>query len=397
MSFFHNLASAFKGGGGVRVPVTRGFSSPSARPFTGAFQDDRRGAPFDYASAIQRGFVENPVAQRAVRIVSEGVGSAPVTCSDDRLKALIGTTSAGQSLTETLAMHLLLHGNAYVQIIKDAACHPIELFALRPERVSVVAGADGWPAAYEYRPSPTRPDHVLSVPLEDDRGWPEIIHLRSIHPADDHYGAGTLAAAEQAVAIHNAAMDWNRALLENAARPSGALVYDGGEAGGLTAEQFDRLQLELAGAYAGGANAGRPMLLEGGLDWKAMSLSPADMDFATLKAAAARDIALAFGVPPMLLGLPGDNTYSNYREANKALWRLTLLPLAEKIHGGLRQGLADWFRGATLEVDMDRISALSEDRERLWSQVSAADFLSNAEKRAMLGLDALSDDGKDKP
>ncbi len=139
-------------------------------------------------------------------------------------------------------------------------------------------------------------------------------------------------------------------------------------------------------AFQGGGNAGRPMLLEGGLDWKAMSLSPADMDFATLKAAAARDIALAFGVPPMLLGLPGDNTYANYREANRALWRLTLLPLAGKILDGLHAGLADWFAEAP-QVDLDRIPALAEDRERLWAQVSAADFLSADEKRAMLGIE----------
>ena len=127
------------------------------------------------------------------------------------------------------------------------------------------------------------------------------------------------------------------------------------------------------------------MLLEGGLDWKAMSLSPADMDFATQKAAAARDIALAFGVPPMLLGLPGDNTYANYREANRALWRLTLLPLAGKILGGLQAGLSDWF-AEDANVDLDRVPALAEDRERLWAQVSSADFLSDAEKRALLGL-----------
>ncbi|MEG3597624.1 MAG: phage portal protein, partial [Pseudomonadota bacterium] len=108
-------------------------------------------------------------------------------------------------------------------------------------------------------------------------------------------------------------------------------------------------------------------------------------DFATQKAAAARDIALAFGVPPMLLGLPGDNTYANYREANRALWRLTLLPLAGKILSGLHAGLSDWFaEGAS--VDLDRVPALAEDRERLWAQVSGADFLSNAEKRALLGL-----------
>jgi phage portal protein BeeE len=50
-----------------------------------------------------------------------------------------------------------------------------------------------------------------------------------------------------------------------------------------------------------------------------MGLSPKDMDFVEAKNGAARDIALAFGVPPMLLGIPGDNTYANYQEANRAL------------------------------------------------------------------------------
>ena len=97
--------------------------------------------------------------------------------------------------------------------------------------------------------------------------------------------------------------------------------------------------------FAGATNAGRPMLLEGGLKWQALSLSPADMDFVGLKAAAAREIALAFGVPPMLLGLPGDATYANYREANRALWRLTVLPLAGTIRPALAQGLGDGSRG----------------------------------------------------
>jgi phage portal protein BeeE len=113
------------------------------------------------------------------------------------------------------------------------------------------------------------------------------------------------------------------------------------------------------------------------------------MDFATLKSAAARDIALAFGVPPMLLGMPGDSTYANYKEANKALWRLTLLPLASKILDAMVEGLATWFPDARLAIDLDRVPALAEDREALWSQVSGAAFLSDAEKRALLGLSAL--------
>ena len=374
MSFFSALASAFKGGSGQRVPLARSFTSP----WSFALEP----APFEYRAAVRRAFLDNPVAQRAVRLVAEGVGGAPLA-GERQARALIDTASAGQGLLETLASQLLLHGNGYVQIVRDGSGAPVELFALRPERVSVVAGADGWPAAYRYRVG----DKTLTLPVEDEDGWPALIHLKAYHPADDHYGAGCLAAAAQAVAIHNAASAWNRALLENAARPSGALVFEGGRDDALTGPQFERLKGELEAAFAGAGNAGRPMVLEGGLRWQALSLSPADMDFAALKAAAARDIALAFGVPPMLLGLPGDNTYANYREANRALWRLTLLPLAGKILRGLSDGLRPWFPKLELAVDLDRVPALAEDRERLWAQVSAADFLTGAEKRALLGLE----------
>jgi HK97 family phage portal protein len=379
MSFLTSLVSAFKGGGGSRVPVARGFISPWATAFDGG---PLGRSPFDYAREVAEAYLANPVAQRSVRIVAEGVGSAPVACEDDRLAGLLARSCGSQPLLEVLAAQLALHGNAYVQLIKDGAGVPVELYPLRPERVQVVAGEDGWPTAYRY----VLADHTLTIALEDEHGWPNIIHLRGFHPTDDHYGAGCLAAAAPAVAVHNAASEWNRALLANAARPSGALVYAGEDGGALSAEQFERLKSELQAAFQGHGNAGRPMLLEGGLDWKAMSLSPADMDFATLKAAAARDIALAFGVPPMLLGLPGDNTYANYREANRALWRLTLLPLAGKILAGLHAGLADWFAEAP-QIDVDRVPALAEDREKLWAQVSSADFLSTAEKRAMLGLE----------
>ncbi|MFA6218948.1 MAG: phage portal protein [Erythrobacter sp.] len=377
MSFLTTLASAFKGGTTTRVPLTRGYISPWAT----SFESIPGRAPFDYARVVAEAYLANPVAQRAVRIVAEGVGGAPIACADARLAKLIATSCGSQPLLEVVAAQLALHGNAYVQVVKDGAGLPVELFPLRPERVQVVAGEDGWPCAYRY----VLADRTLTIAITDEDGWPNMIHLKGFHPTDDHYGAGSLAAAAPAVAIHNAASEWNRALLANAARPSGALVYDAGDAAGLSADQFERLKGELQAAFQGGGNAGRPMLLEGGLDWKAMSLSPADMDFATLKAAAARDIALAFGVPPMLLGLPGDNTYANYREASRALWRLTLLPLLGKILDGLHAGLADWFAEAP-QVDLDRIPALAEDREKLWAQVSAADFLSAEEKRAMLGL-----------
>jgi len=378
MSLLSSLRSAFKGGAQGRVPLARTFASP----WSWAFERGGTRLPYEYRSAVRHAFLENPVAQRAVRMVADGVGGAPLAECDPKAGALVAATSAGQSLLETLAAQLLLHGNAFVQIAKDAAGKPVELYALRPERVSVVPDGDGWPAAYDY----TIGDRKLTIPAEDEGGWPNLIHLKGYHPADDHYGAGCLSAAEQAVAIHNSAAAWNRALLDNAARPSGALIFAAGDGGGLTTEQFERLKSELTQSYSGEGNAGRPMVLEGGLTWQSMALSPAEMDFAALKASAARDIALAFGVPPMLLGLPGDNTYSNYKEANRALWRLTLLPLAGKILGGLSEGLRAWFPSLELAIDLDRVPALADDRQQLWAQVTAADFLDPAEKRAILGI-----------
>ncbi len=338
--------------------------------------------PRSYEAQVREGYCHNAVAQRAVKLVAEGVGSAPLTASDPRIVALATTRSGGQVLTEVLAAQLLLHGNAYVQLLTDSGGAVAELFALRPERVEVEPDARGWPVAYRYRVGAS----VTRLAAEDAGGRPAVIHLKAFHPLDDHYGTGCLGAAAGAIAIHNAAARWNKALLDNAARPSGALVYDNGDGAALSPAQFDRLKAEMEAGFAGAANAGRPMLLEGGLKWQAMSLSPADMDFVGLKAAAAREIALAFGVPPMLIGLPGDNSYANYREANRALWRLAVLPVAETILTGIAQGLTGWFADAALAVDLDRVPAMAEDREQLWRLVSGADFLTLEEKRAKVGL-----------
>jgi HK97 family phage portal protein len=159
----------------------------------------------------------------------------------------------------------------------------------------------------------------------------------------------------------------------------------------LSEPQFERLKAELERQYQGTANAGRPLVLEGGLDWKQMSLSPKDMDFLEAKHAAAREIALAFGVPPMLLAIPGDNTYSNYQEANRVFWRQTVLPLAGRIATALTQWLAPSF-GAdlVLAADTDRIEALSADRAALWQRVSQAPFLTVNEQRAATGYGAVA-------
>ena len=226
----------------------------------------------------------------------------------------------------------------------------------------------------------------MRIAARDGLGRPGIVHLKAAHPLDDHYGLGCLAAAAGPIAVHNAAAKWTKALLDNAARPSGALVYEPGDGAALSGEQYDRLRAEMEAQFAGAENAGRPLLLEGGLRWQAMSLTPADMDFIGLKAGAAREIALAFGVPPLLLGLPGDNTHANYAEANRAFYRQTVIPLVRRTAEALAHWLSPaWGAAVTLEPDLDAVEALSGERESLWRRVSDATFLSDDEKREAVG------------
>lgn len=345
----------------------------------------------DAGTMTRVGFVGNPVGFRAVRLIAEAAAALPLVLEVEggRMAGhpvldLLARPSSGQSRAEFLEavyVALLLTGDAWVEAVGEEGI-PAELHVLRSDRMSVVPGPDGWPVAYDYSVGGKK--HRFDL----DCARLPVCHIRSFHPLDDHYGLSPMQAAASAVDVHNAASRWSKALLDNAARPSGAIVYRGSDGQGtMTPEQFDRLTTELATHHQGAANAGRPLLLEGGLDWKPMGFSPSDMEFHRTKEAAAREIATAFGVPPMLLGVPGEATYANYQEANRAFYRLTVLPLAGRVCQALGLWLAD-LAGERLELhpDLDQVPALGGEREALWSRISAAPFLNDEEKRRLLGV-----------
>ncbi|SDB31486.1 phage portal protein [Bauldia litoralis] len=398
----------------MRIPFING--RPTATPeetkasaTAGLIAFQTHGAPAwtprDYAALAREGYAKNAIVYRCVRMIAEAAASAPwllyegaAELDDHPLLALLARPNrrqAGRDFRETLFGHLLVSGNAYVEAVVaepdgfgDAGGAPRELHALRPDRMKVVPGPDGWPVAFEY----TVGGRTVRFADPGEGRLSPVLHLAQFHPLNDHYGFAPIEAAAVALDIHNAAGAWNKALLDNAARPSGALVYRTREGGNLSADQYERLKAELETGFSGARNAGRPLLLEGGLDWKALSLTPKDMDFLAAKNGAAREIALAFGVPPMLLGIPGDNTYANYRQANLAFWRQTVLPLCGRLAEALTAWLAPAYGdGLRLWFDADQIEALASEREALWGRVAAADFLTVNEKRAAVGYGPVED------
>ncbi len=354
-------------------------------------------SPRDVVSLTRSGFQSNPIGFRAVRLIAEAAAALPLVYQDARrrydshpLIALMQRPNPAQGraeLLEALYAHLLLSGDGYLEAVARGEAMPEELHVLRPDRMRLIPGADGWPQAYEYVVGNRKHRFDMTGPVAP------ICHIRSFHPQDDHYGLSPLRAAAVAIDVHNSASAWSKALLDNAARPSGAIVYRGSEGQGtLSPDQYERLQAEMENYHQGARNAGRPMLLEGGLDWKPMGFSPSDMEFQKTKEAAAREIAVAFGVPPMLMGIPGDATYANYQEANRAFYRLTVLPLATRVTAAVGEWLSRYSGEAvTMRPDLDQVPALAAERDQQWARIGAADFLSDGEKRRLLGLPPLSE------
>ena len=336
----------------------------------------------------RQGYERNAVVYRCVRLIAENAASIPWLvyengADDDahplaRLIARPNPNESGPAFLESVFSNLALFGNAYIEAASIDES-PRELYSLRPDRMSVAPGPRGWPAAFEYRIG----SDVARYVVEPD-GRSPILHLKLFHPLDDHYGFAPICAAQRSLDVHNAASAWSKALLDNSARPSGALVYAGAD-GALSDEQFERLKAELDDNFSGARNAGRPLLLEGGLDWKPLSLSPKEMDFAQAKHDAAREIALAFGVPPLLLGLPGDNTHANYAEANRAFWRQTIIPLVQRTQKSFEAWLTRDWPDVTIAADLDKLDALASEREAEWRRLGAATFLTDDEKRAAAG------------
>ncbi|NDV51917.1 MULTISPECIES: phage portal protein [unclassified Salipiger] len=355
-------------------------------------------SPRDTGSLTRQGFTGNPVGFRAVKLISEAAAALPLVLQDAEMRysahpilrriAAPNPVQGKAELLESLYGQLLLSGDGYLEAVGSGAGLPSELHVLRSERMRLVPGADGWPIAYEYQVDGRA--HRFDV----GESPAPICHIKSFHPQDDHYGLSPLQPAAQALDVHNSASRWSKGLLDNAARPSGAIVWTGGDGqGSMAQDQYERLVSEMESQHQGAHNAGRPMLLEGGLDWKPMGFSPSDMEFQQTKEAAAREIAIAFGVPPMLLGIPGDATYANYQEANRAFYRLTVLPLAQRVSAALGRWLAG-FTGeeVALKPDLDQVPALSAERETQWRRVSEAAFLTVPEKRRMLGLPPLAEE-----
>ena len=346
----------------------------------------------------------NPIVRRATKLCAEAVAAIePVVKvngeEDLKVAEMVAQWmrqpnpgEAGFAFRAALASFFKLSGNGWVEGVRGMTGY-FEAYALRHERMRVIPGADGWPSQYEYDPGNGRKVR-WGANFEND-GRSRLLHIKDFSTDNDYFGAGALEAAEGPLALYENAQTLARALFENGLLTSGLLTYDpqvpaGQTAPPLSEEQRTMLQ-KLADQFkVKGKRAGGVMIASASLKYTPLATTMVDLQAEEIRNQAKRDIALAFGVPPMMLGIPGDNTYSNYQEAGRAFYRNTVIPDAQRLFAALAPwiGAMLGIPGLTFEIDEDDLWALSEELNMRAARIEASQVLSYQEKREALGYDA---------
>lgn len=356
----------------------------------------------DYGAFAREGYQKNAIVYRCIQIIAQAAadvglllqrrGSEVIEHPLLDLLARPAPMVGGQAFFEAAYSYLLIAGNEYLETVGPDGKPPRELWNLRPDRTQVIAGPTGYPQAIKYEMGGRK----ALWPVDPITGMCDVIHIKRFHPANDWYGLSPIEPAAIAMDLHNASSEHNKSLLDNGARPSGAMVFKpvtmpDGTVQSAPPSVIEAAEKQLTKRHSGPKNAGRPMVLGGLIDWLEMSLSPKDMDYVNAKSDAAREICDALGVPHILL-VPGESTYANREEANLELTERTIIPLVSHVVDALNAGLVPRFGdGLKLVPDLDSISALEPRRVQRRKSVTDlldADVIDNDEAREALAYGA---------
>jgi len=275
----------------------------------------------------------------------------------------------------------LISGNSYLARTGPKQGPPKEMYSIRPDRMKILTGNELMPIrGYRYTVGGQKRDFKFE----------EILHLKSFSPLDDWYGLSPIAVAGKEIDILGMNRAWNMKLLENDCRPPGALVVEGA----LSDEQRGGLDKIIEKKMTGYENAGKPLLLEGGVKWEPWAINPKDMDGINSDKVNSRKICSVFNISPELIGDSENKTYSNYKEARKALYIEAVLPDLDLLRDELNNWLTPAF-GDNLHLSYDKnsIDAIREELSAVYERQAKAWWRSVNEHRVSTGDDEIGKSG----
>lgn len=317
-----------------------------------------------------------PYIVSAVNLISNSIANLPFKYNNTKTQELMERPNSKQSqmqFLQELVSDLLYFGNAYVYLNVVGSRRLKELVLLEPYLVKLNIDEYGDVISYEY-----------GNKNKETYNPEQIIHIKLPDPLNPNLGFSPIRSLEFTIQQYIYTKQWNANLMKNGARPSGALTTDET----LTEEQFNRLKAQITQEFSGAVNSGKPLLLEGGLKWQEFTVSPKELDWLTSLKSLIKEIAIAFGIAPELLGDSENKTYSNFQEARKQLYYNVVLPYAETIIYELNRALTKYLN-FYVEIDYKNIDALAEDKDSVIKQATEGvtkGVMTINEGRKLLGL-----------
>lgn len=362
-----------------------------------------RWSPRNYKKFAEETYMKNVIAFRCMDYIGKSVATVPwklyqkiddkrETVSDHPINKLLEKPNPNESFNFLMLRYvvfLLISGNSFFEKVAPETGGnsgiPAELYVLRPDKFKINLNEQtGTVQSYTY-------NNTETFEVDPLTGKGDILHIKLFHPTDDIWGASITESTAREIDSSNEATEFQKKTLENDGKPGMILTIKGQ----LTPEQFDRYERQLQDNFGGSSNAGKPYILESNYETSITpySWSPKEMDFIESNRELARRICLGYGVPPMLLGIPGDNTYSNYKEARQAFWEETVLFYLSLARGSLNNWLFEDEEKLFIDYVLDNVPAFEPKRTMLWERAKGASFLTENEKREMVGYQSI--DGGD--
>ena len=279
----------------------------------------------------ERSAMQMTAVYSCVRILSEAVASLPLhvyrytgtgseKASEHPLYSILHYEPNPEMTSfvfrETLMTHLLLWGNAYAQVIRNGKGEVIALYPLMPDRMTVDRDSRGR-LYYEYRASDEDPmtSKKGTVKLQP----PDVLHIPGLG-FDGLVGYSPIAMAKNAIGLSIAAEEYGSKFFANGATPSGILEYPG------TVKDPDRVRESWNAGFGGSSNAHKVAVLEEGMKYTPISISPNEAQFLETRKFQIDEIARIFRVPPHMVGDLDKSSFSNIEQQSLEFVKYTLDP-----------------------------------------------------------------------
>ena len=217
---------------------------------------------------------------------------------------------------ETLMTHLLLWGNAYAQIIRNGKGEVVALYPLMPNRMTVDRDADGH-LYYEYQ---TSQDEAHTMDGSRVRLQPSnVLHIPGLG-FDGLVGYSPIAMAKNAIGMAIACEEYGAKFFANGATPGGILEHPG------VVKDPERVRESWNSAFGGSANANKVAVLEEGMKYTPISISPEQAQFLETRKFQINEIARIFRIPPHMIGDLEKSSFSNIEQQSLEFVKYTLDP-----------------------------------------------------------------------